>query len=134
MCILLCFCISHRRSKWNINVTFFNKMLFTFVRLKILFICLWLPKCSTYYLYRDSKQSLATDDICDNCLFSYLADSFHSSSSPSCCSVSISVKRVGVGMDSSSSPSMYRNRSAAGDTLKWRERNWKPFSVLQIYK
>lgn len=45
----------------------------------------------------------------------HLADSFHSNSSPSCCSVSISVNSVGVGV-LSSSPRMWRSRSAAGDT------------------
>lgn len=49
------------------------------------------------------------------CLCVYLADSFHSNSSPSRCSVSISVNIVGVGV-LSSSPSMWRSRSAAGDT------------------
>lgn len=51
-----------------------------------------------------------SDDVC-----AYLADSFHSNSPPSCWSVSISVKIVGVGM-LSSSPNMLRSRSAAGDT------------------
>lgn len=50
----------------------------------------------------------------------YLADSFHSNSPPSCCSVSISVNSVGVGV-LSSSPSMWRSRSAAGDTATWRQ-------------
>lgn len=58
-----------------------------------------------------------TNDEVRSCLAFqlYLADSFHSSSSPSRCRVSISVKSVGVG-PSSSSLRMYRSRSAAGDT------------------
>lgn len=49
------------------------------------------------------------------CVCAYLADSFHSNSPPSCCNVSISVNIVGVGV-LSSSPSMWRSLSAAGDT------------------
>ena len=47
----------------------------------------------------------------------HLADSFHSIWSPSCCRVSISVKRVGLGA-SSSSPRMSWSCSAAGDPAK----------------
>lgn len=51
---------------------------------------------------------------------SHLADSFHSIWSPSCCRVSISVKRVGLGA-SSSSPRMSCSCSAAGDPEKMKE-------------
>lgn len=50
----------------------------------------------------------------------HLADSFHSIWSPSCCSVSISVKRVGLGA-SSSSPRMSWSCSAAGDPARGAE-------------
>lgn len=51
----------------------------------------------------------------------HLADSFHSIWSPSCCRVSISVKRVGLGA-SSSSPRMSWSCSAAGDPAKGGQR------------
>lgn len=54
----------------------------------------------------------------------HLADSFHSIWSPSCCRVSISVKRVGLGA-SSSSPRMSCSCSAAGDPEKMKELGWQ---------
>lgn len=78
----------------------------------------WCSSCpNNYSTFQILSEWHSNPQLMKFCAFlcGYLADSFHSNSSPSCCSVSISVNSVGVGV-LSSSQRMWRSRSAAGDT------------------
>lgn len=93
---------------------------------------IWSDSVSPVTLHLSDHKS-QTNARLDACMFVhvYLADSFHSNSPPSCCSVSISVNNVGVGV-LSSSLRMWRSRSAAGDTRIWRQARHNQFHISLI--